>query len=274
MKRMKRYAKNLYRFLPVSLAAVLCAVSFVCAAEIPGGNAGQDGISQAVHWYDEYVACATERGWIGLLEDGTFGAEEPMTRAVFVSALYQMKQETEGAESMPAGETDLSPKPGGQSEEDGAEQSSPPVPAKDLFGDVTGDEWFVPALEWAAEQKIINGIDGDFCPDQTINRETMAVMIRRAASVLSISSPSDWSISIDYTDLAEVSDWAVDGIAFCAVYEIMSGNPDGSFAPKRELTRAEAAAVLQRVDGLRQKAAAPDEKETAEERKNVTERIS
>lgn len=69
-----------------------------------------------------------------------------MTRAVFVSALYQMKQETEGAESMPAGETDLSPKPGGQSEEDGAEQSGPPVPAKDLFGDVTGDEWFVPAL--------------------------------------------------------------------------------------------------------------------------------
>ena len=102
MKRMKRYAKNLYRFLPVSLAAVLCAVSFVCAAETPGGNAGQDGIPQAVHWYDEYVACATERGWIGLLEDGTFGAEEPMTRAVFVSALYQMKQETEGAESMPA----------------------------------------------------------------------------------------------------------------------------------------------------------------------------
>lgn len=70
MKRMKRYAKNLYRFLPVSLAAVLCAVSFVCAAETPGGNAGQDGIPQAVHWYDEYVACATERGWIGLLEDG------------------------------------------------------------------------------------------------------------------------------------------------------------------------------------------------------------
>ena len=87
-----------------------------------------------------------------------------MTRAVFVSALYQMKQETEGVESMPAGETDLSPKPGGQSEEDGAEQSSPPVPAKDLFGDVTGDEWFVPALEWAAEQKIINGID-DGCHD-------------------------------------------------------------------------------------------------------------
>ena len=118
----------------------------------------------------------------------------------------------------------------------------------------------MPALEWAAEQNMIMGIDGDFCPDQTINRETMAVMIRRAASVLSISSPSDWKyISIDYTDLSEVSDWAVDGIAFCAVYEIMSGNPDGSFAPKRELTRAEAAAVLQRVDGLRQKAAAPDE---------------
>ena len=131
---------------------------------------------------------------------------------------------------MPAGETDLSRNPAGRAREDGAEQSGPPVPAKDLFGDVTGDEWFVPALEWAAEQKIINGIDGDFCPDQTINRETMAVMIRRAASVsLGFPSPSDWSISIDYTDLAEVSDWAVDGIAFCAVYEIMSGNRTAKF---------------------------------------------
>ena len=31
----------------------------------------------------------------------------------------------------------------------------------------------------------------------------------------------------------------------------MAGDPDGSFAPKRDITRAESAAVLQRIGVLR-----------------------
>lgn len=267
MRLLKRYVKNSCRLLSVSLVMVLCAVSFVCAAEVSEGQTAGNEVSQTVHWYDEAVNCVTEHGWMGMLEDGTFGAEKSMTRAMFVSALYEMDQEMETENEdlsvVPVGETDLPTESCGQSQDVDTEYSDLPgysdlqdsvKPAKDLFGDVNGDEWFVPALEWAVEQKVINGINGNFCPDQTINREMMAVMIRRASSALSISSPADWSISIDYTDLEEVSDWAVDGIAFCAVYEIMSGNPDGSFAPKRELTRAEAAVILQRIDGLRQKA--------------------
>ena len=174
---------------------------------------------------------------MGDTEDGTFGPEEPMTRAMFVTALYNMVQEEtpENAEIS-----------GGEAEADREAAA-----AEEIFDDVAGDEWFVPALEWAAGRGIVSGIDGNFCPGRTIDRELMAVMIRRAAPYLEISSESDWSVSIDYTDLEEISEWAVDGIAFCAVFDIMAGDPDGSFAPKRDITRAESAAVLQRIGVLR-----------------------
>ena len=144
-----------------------------------------------------------------------------MTRAMFVSALYQMAD---------------------------TEDYVPEISIEDQFGDVNGGESFVTALAWAYENKIIRGMNGDFCPDLAIDREMIAVMIQRASAVLEIQSSSDWSISIDYTDLDEISDWAIDGIAYCTVCGIMSGNPDGSFAPKRFLTRAEAAAIITRID--------------------------
>lgn len=202
------------------------------AAEAPAG-----GKEQAAEWYDEYVDYVTSRGWMGDTEDGTFGPEEPMTRAMFVTALYNMVQ-GEIPENAEISE--------GEAEADGEAAA-----AEEMFGDVAGDEWFVPALEWAAGRGIVSGIDGNFCPGRTIDRELMAVMIRRAAPYLEISSEGDWSISIDYTDLEEISEWAVDGIAFCAVFDIMAGDPDGSFAPKRDITRAESAAVLQRIGVLR-----------------------
>ena len=172
-------------------------------------------------WYDEYVGYVLEQGYMSSLSGDDFGPDEPMTRAMFVSALYQMAD---------------------------TEDYVPQISAKDRFDDVDGSESFVPALSWAYENKIIRGMDGKFCPDLEIDREMIAVMIQRASAVLEIRSSSDWSISIDYTDLDEISDWAIDGIAYCTVCGIMTGNPDGSFAPKRFLTRAEAAAIIMRID--------------------------
>ena len=172
-------------------------------------------------WYDEYVGYVLEQGYMSSLSGDDFGPDEPMTRAMLVSALYQMAD---------------------------TEDYVPEISIEDQFGDVNGGESFVTALAWAYENKIIRGMNGDFCPDLAIDREMIAVMIQRASAVLEIQSSSDWSISIDYTDLDEISDWAIDGIAYCTVCGIMSGNPDGSFAPKRFLTRAEAAAIITRID--------------------------
>ena len=192
--------------------------TFGAAEVVPDGAEGSAAVSDGA-WYDGYVDYVLQKGYMGYLDSGDFGAEEPMTRAMFVSALYEMS----GAECA------LS---------EAAEQ----------FGDVDGGEWFAPALSWASKNGIIRGMDGMFCPDLSIDREMIAVMVQRASSVLGILSVSDWSFSIDYADLADISEWAVDGVAYCSVFGIMSGDPDGCFAPKRVLTRAEAAALMQRVD--------------------------
>ncbi len=172
-------------------------------------------------WYDEYVEYVLRQGYMRNIDDENFGADEPMTRAMFVSALYSMAD---------------------------TEDFLPHISPEEKFGDVDGTEWFSQALTWAYEKKIIRGMNGDFCPDLAIDREMIAVMIQRASSVLEIQAEENWSISVDYTDLEDISDWAVDGIAYCTVCGIMSGDPDGSFAPKRSLTRAEGAAIIVRIE--------------------------
>ena len=291
MKKYKKSKKSDKRTVFRLTAAFLAAV--LLTAALPGTifsfGAEEEPEVPEVKWYDSYVTYVLERGFMEPLEDGDFGAEKEMTRAMFVSALYEMKtQGSQDAEnSQTGGQTSGQPEnmntdqpeanpvenpDADQPEADPVENPDADQPEADpaeiseeitsdtdpaeqfaavIFDDVSGDEWFVPALEWAVENGIINGIDGNFCPDQTIDREMMAVMIQRASVALDISPEADWSISIEYTDLAEISEWAVDGVAFCAVYSIMSGNPDGTFAPKRQLTRAEGAAVLQRTDECR-----------------------
>ena len=200
------------------------------AVEAQGTSAASQGA-----WYDEYVGYVLRQGYMSALHSDSsgsgdfsdgfssddFGPDEPMTRAMFVSALYRMAD---------------------------TEDYVPEISEESRFGDVDGSESFVPALLWAYDNKIIRGMNGNFCPDLAIDREMIAVMIQRASAVLGIQSSSDWSVAIDYIDLGEISDWAIDGIAYCTISGIMSGNPDGSFAPKRSLTRAEAAAIITRID--------------------------
>lgn len=197
-----------------ALAAACLNPAAVRAAETQSAESGE-----AAAWYAEYAAYATGQGYMNEIKPGDFGAEEPMTRAMMVSVLFRMW----------GGVYDKSLPPG-------------------TFSDVSGGEWFTEALSWAYDAGIIQGSDGRFEPGGTVNRETAAVMIQRASPLLNIQPESDWSFAIDYTDLEKVSEWAVDGIAYCSLCGIMSGNPDGSFTPQRLMTRAEAAAILWRID--------------------------
>ena len=50
-----------------------------------------------------------------------------------------------------------------------------------------------------------------------------------------------------YTDNGDISDYAGDAASWAAEKSIMTGNTDGSFAPKANTTRAQAAAVFMRI---------------------------
>ena len=55
-----------------------------------------------------------------------------------------------------------------------------------------------------------------------------------------------------YSDEADISDYAKEAISWAAANSIMVGMDDGSFAPRRNTTRAESAAVFMRmIENLR-----------------------
>ena len=56
--------------------------------------------------------------------------------------------------------------------------------------------------------------------------------------------------SLAYTDAADISEWAAESVALAAQQGIMNGNADGTFAPKSFATRAETAAVIERLDRI------------------------
>lgn len=186
------------------------------------------------HWARDYIDFVTEHGYM-TVTGGYFAPDEPMTRAMFVQALAAM-----------AGVTDDDSVIWGTKVEESYEPDLDALSA--AFSDVDVNASYAKAAAWAVDKGIVNGLgDGAFGPGAIIDRQTMAVMMHRTTDVLGIELNEDWSAMMDYNDLDQVDDWAIEGIAYCSMTGLMHGNDIGDFAPERTLTRAEGAAVLVRL---------------------------
>lgn len=108
------------------------------------------------------------------------------------------------------------------------------------FSDANG-AWYTPYIAAAVNNGIITGRDnGTFGVGENITRQDMAVIIYRALGL------SDADIH-EFTDSAQISDYAVSAVSALYNMGIISGYTDGSFAPKDNATRAEAAKMLYSV---------------------------
>ena len=115
------------------------------------------------------------------------------------------------------------------------------------FNDVSDAAWYTADVTAAYANGIVKGKSNTtFDPNGKITRQEMAVMISR---VLSDSGYKDASkIELDiFKDKGKVASWAEGGIAMAVRESIVSGMPDGSFAPKENANRAEAAVMLYRL---------------------------
>lgn len=208
------------------------------------------------HWAREYIDYVLENGYMTCVS-----WDAPMTRAMFVESLAKVAgvsfsgenlgsslSESEEENSDADADIDID-----SENEWGIYINKESVYEPDLealaaeFDDMDGTEPYAPAAAWAVENGIINGTGSSFSPDGVMNRQTLAVIMHRAADILGLNLEEDWSVMIDYNDLDEVSDWAVEGIAYCKMTGLMNGDSDGCFAPKREITCAEGAAVIVRL---------------------------
>ena len=167
----------------------------------------------ADHWAAEVVTRWQDNNLIKGYPDGTFRPDNQVTRAEFVTMMNNALGFTEEGHAN--------------------------------FTDVSTDDWFYKAVSIAAAKGYCSGYeDGSFHPNSTITRQEAAVMIARAMSL-----EGERSGLSKFTDAADIAGWAEDGIAGVLEAGCMSGYPDGSFAPGRSITRAEAVASLDRVMG-------------------------
>ena len=72
-------------------------------------------------------------------------------------------------------------------------------------------------------------------------------MIYNYAKYTGAGPKGNWLIKLDYYDADQISPENAEGVMYCAVKGIAGTTSTGTFSPKSELTRAEAAEILNRA---------------------------
>ncbi|KKM10750.1 hypothetical protein SY88_11695 [Clostridiales bacterium PH28_bin88] len=112
-----------------------------------------------------------------------------------------------------------------------------------VFRDVGAEHWARGYIQLAYELGIIRGFDdGSFRPGDYIRRMDMATMLVRA---LRIDGQS--GVLPAYTDAAQIPAWAQHDITIASERKLVGGFPDNTFRPRELATRAEAAAMVNRL---------------------------
>jgi len=115
------------------------------------------------------------------------------------------------------------------------------------FADVDVDNWAASYIASAKNAGLMNGTsDYEFGFGKGLTREDICVVIYRAAKDAGMTFEKQ---KTDFTDYEEISDYAKEAVSFMAGSGIISGMGDGTFSPKGEATRAQAAKLIHAVLG-------------------------
>lgn len=117
------------------------------------------------------------------------------------------------------------------------------------FGDVNASKkWAFAGVEAAARAGIINGTaDGKFNPDAPIKREEIAAMVIRAIEYKDKEVLKGLDTPANFKDHGSIGAFAIDSVYKANALGVVKGSETGSFNPKNNATRAEAAVMLYRA---------------------------
>lgn len=178
-------------------------------------------------WYYQFVDYVTSKGYFNGVADKTFAPAENMTRAMFVTVLFRF---------------------------DGAKGDR----SQSAFTDVAPGEWYTDAINWAAANRIVDGVgDGKFAPNDPITRAQMCTMIERYLALYKkawkVTLPETGSVSV-MVDENAIPAYALAAVKQCQRHGLVNGFEDGTFRPNDLSTRAQVAAVIYRMSYLVQNA--------------------
>ena len=114
------------------------------------------------------------------------------------------------------------------------------------FKDVPSGEWYTEAVRWAQSTGIVAGYSAEaFGPSDPITREQMATILYRYAKYHGINVANTNALN-GYSDKAQVSSWALDAMKWANGAGLVQGRSVTTLVPGASITRAEAAAMIQR----------------------------
>ena len=168
-------------------------------------------------WYYDAVSFVYNKGLMIGDDDAStiFAPSRHTTRAEYVTILYRM-----------AGE--------------------PEVDGNVKFEDVSADDWYADAAEWAYENKIVLGYsDTEYGPNDVIRREDAATILYRYAEYCGYDTSARADLS-GYGDVDEISDYAMEAMQWVNAEGFIIGD-NVVLEPNRGTERCELAQILMRV---------------------------
>lgn len=182
------------------------------AVELPFTDVPEDA------WYADAAAYVYEHGLMAGTSATTFAPDATTSRSMIATILWRMA-------------------------------GSPVVNYAMDYTDVAQGQWYSEAIRWAASEGIVGGYgNGLFGTNDPITREQFAAMLYRFAQEqgYDVSIGENTNI-LSYTDVADLSEYAISAMQWAVGAGIINGTGDGStLSPQGQATRAQAAVMLMR----------------------------
>lgn len=189
------------------------------------------------HWAGGVISALQVSDVVDGYTDGTFRPDRTLTRAEFVKMLVE-------AIGLPYP----------------SEVGEVNVPFIDVASsESTPAHWSRPYVEKALSSKIVLPQDyGDtFRPDEAISREEAAYLLLKGSDVYLANHPEivlqSKDNGIEFPDKDRIQQRYAAAVKECVKRGFLDGYPDGMFRPDSTLTRAEACAILARMQGAQGK---------------------
>lgn len=168
-------------------------------------------------WYYDAVKYNAERGFITGYQNGNFGPNNPITREDFVCILARIA----GADIDGYTECKLT--------------------------DVDMNAYYGKAVAWAVDNNIVSGYqNGKFGVGDKITREQVCTILFRYTHASEPENADE--ILKNFTDVAKVSSFAKNSVAWAVSNGVINGMADGRVAPTDSASRAQIAAIIMNMD--------------------------
>ncbi len=167
-------------------------------------------------WYGDSVKFVTAREIFNGTGNGMFAPSATMNRAMAAQILYNLDGEAKAGDGT-------------------------------SFSDVKADDWFNGAVGWASGLGVITGYDGAYAPLDAVTRQDLVTILYRYAKAAGYDVSAGSVDLTRYADGAEVADYAAEAMRWAISVGLIKGYEDNTLRPTATATRAEVAAIMQRM---------------------------